>query len=102
MHSIEPFAQQLKKAREKKGLSQRVLSEKTGLTQSQISQIENGKVDLQLSSFIELARSLDLEPMLIHRTLVPTVEGIQYSLTHQLEEGESLPMYRLDEEDDDV
>lgn len=54
------LAKSLKEAREKKGLRQRELSVKTGITQSQISKFENGAVDLQLSSLIELSRELEL------------------------------------------
>lgn len=63
--SIAHIADQIREAREAKGLSQRVLSQKVGIPQSHISKIENGAVNLQLSSLIELARALDLELMLI-------------------------------------
>lgn len=63
--SIKHIAEQIKVARENKGLSQRALSKKVGIPQSHISKIENGTVNLQLSSLIELARVLDLELMLI-------------------------------------
>jgi len=63
--SIAHIAQQIKEAREVKGLSQRALSKKVGIPQSHISKIENGAVNLQLSSLIELARVLELELMLV-------------------------------------
>ncbi|MBL4574475.1 MAG: helix-turn-helix transcriptional regulator [Opitutaceae bacterium] len=63
--SIAHIAQQIKEAREAKGLSQRALSKKVGIPQSHISKIENGTVNLQLSSLIELARVLELELMLV-------------------------------------
>ncbi len=66
----------LKEARESKQLSQRALSKKVGLPQSHISRIENGVVDLQLSSLIELSRVLDFEVMLVPRKLVPAVQGL--------------------------
>ncbi len=65
LESIAYIAQQIKAARETKGLSQRALSEKVGIPQSHISRIENGAVNLQLSSLIELARVLELELMLV-------------------------------------
>jgi hypothetical protein len=47
-----------------------------GLPQSHISQIEAGRVDLRVSSLLEMARLLDLEPMLIPRALTPAVRSI--------------------------
>ena len=75
-YQAEVVVHSLKVARESKQLSQRALSKKVGITQSHISKIENGAVDLQLSNLIELARALDLEVMLIPRKLVSTVQGM--------------------------
>lgn len=69
------FAEALKDARKKKGWSQRELSAKTRMTQAHISRIENGEVDLQLSSLVELARTLDLDVQLIPRTALTAVEA---------------------------
>ena len=78
---VENIAQELKAARNKKGLSQRELGAKVGIPQSHISKIENGAVDLKTSSLIELARALDLELMLVPRALIPAVQGLQRGLT---------------------
>lgn len=78
---VENIAQELKAARNKKGLSQRELGAKVGIPQSHISKIENGAVDLKTSSLIELARALDLELMLVPRALTPAVQGLQRGLT---------------------
>lgn len=78
---VENIAQELKAARNKKGLSQRELGAKIGVPQSHISKIENGAVDLKTSSLIELARALDLELMLVPRALIPAVQGLQRGLT---------------------
>ena len=78
---VENVAQELKTARNKKGLSQRELGAKVGVPQSHISKIENGAVDLKTSSLIELARALDLELMLVPRALIPAVQGLQRGLT---------------------
>ncbi len=61
------FTNTLRAARERKGLSQRELSQKVGLPQSHISKIENGTIDLRLSSLVALAHVLDLEPTLVPR-----------------------------------
>jgi len=66
----------LKRARKDKGLSQRELSAKSGVPQSHISKIENGAVDLRVSSLVALARTLDLELELIPRKTVPAVQSI--------------------------
>ncbi len=75
-YETEDIARALKSARIAKGLSQRELSQKADLPQSQISRIENGAVDLRLSSLIALARVLDLEPTLVPRKVVPAVKSI--------------------------
>lgn len=75
-YAIEDIARTLKKARERKGLSQRALSARSGIHQYQISKIENGAVDLRLSSLIELARALDLELTLVPRKSVSAVKSI--------------------------
>jgi transcriptional regulator with XRE-family HTH domain len=75
-YTTEDIARTLKRAREAKGLSQRALSAKAGLTQTHISKIENAAVDIQLSNLLELARALDLEVMLVPRRAVPAAQGL--------------------------
>lgn len=74
-----PIAQTLARAREAKGLSQRALAKRAGLTQAQISKVESGAADLTVSSLTELARALDLEVALVPRQLVPAVAGLSRS-----------------------
>ena len=76
LESISHIAALLKEARIKKKLSQRALSLKTGVPQGHISKIENGEIDLQLSSLIEISRALDLELMLVPRSFVPTFKTL--------------------------
>jgi len=66
----------LREARQRKGLSQRALSAKSGVPQSHISKIESGAVDLRVSSLIGLARILDLELELVPKKNVPAVQSI--------------------------
>lgn len=75
-YNIEEIIQAVKKARQDKGLSQRALSAKAGLPQSHISKIEQGDVNIKLSTLIDLARALDLEIKLVPRKLVPAVNSI--------------------------
>jgi HTH-type transcriptional regulator/antitoxin HipB len=97
-YSVEALAAKLKMAREKKGLSQRALSAKIGIPQSHISKMEHGLVDFQISTFIQMARALDLEPVLISREHLSAVEAIQKN-----QKGtKQIPAYRLDEEGEDA
>lgn len=75
-YATEHIAKALKSARENKGLSQRDLSKKAGVPQGHISRIENGSVDLRLSSLVALGRALDLELTLVPRKTVPAIQSI--------------------------
>ncbi len=74
--ATEDLAKVLRSARTSKRLSQRELSERAGLPQAHISKIENGAVDLRVSSLVALARVLDLELTLVPRKAVPAVQSI--------------------------
>jgi transcriptional regulator with XRE-family HTH domain len=73
---LEYLTGALKKAREDKKLSQRALSRRVGMTQAQISRIEQSSVDLRTSTLIELARALDLEVVLVPRKYLPAVKAL--------------------------
>lgn len=100
----------LYEARQRKGFSQRELSTKSGVPQSHISKIENGAVDLRVSSLIALARVLDLELELVPKKTVPAVKSIVRSSTNadaanartlSQEAKTTLPAYSLDRGDDE-
>jgi len=76
LDAVLPFAEQLHQARRLRGLSQRALAAKIGITQSHLSRIEKGTVDLQLSTLLDLARVLELDVMIIPRGLVPAVHAL--------------------------
>jgi len=78
-HKSEHLLYEIRNARENGGMSQRALSDRTGQTQSHISQIESGKMEPGLSSFIDMARALGLEVILVPRKLVPGVEALKAS-----------------------
>jgi transcriptional regulator with XRE-family HTH domain len=99
---IEEIAQALRQARQAKGLSQRALSQRAGVPQGHISNIERGAVDLRLSSLVAIARVLDLEVALVPRKSVPAIEAIVRSASadrRSLSEP-AQPAYTLDEDDD--
>lgn len=56
------FGEKLKKFRTEKGLSLRALATKCDIDDSKISKIENGKFNIKLSTIIELAKGLGIEP----------------------------------------
>lgn len=56
------FGSNLKRIREEKGFSLRALAANCDLDDSQISKIENGKKNIQLSTIFELAKGLEIEP----------------------------------------
>jgi transcriptional regulator with XRE-family HTH domain len=72
----ESLVEALREARIRKGWSQRDLSRKADVTQAHLSRIESGAVDLKLSTFLELARLLDLEPVLAPRTALSAVNAL--------------------------
>ena len=88
--AIEDIAASIKVARIAKGFTQKQLGERVGLPQSHISKIEGGKVDLQISSLVEIARALDLELKLVPRRTVPAIEGIVRSQRERSEASRTL------------
>ncbi|WP_369062012.1 helix-turn-helix transcriptional regulator [Caulobacter sp. 73W] len=85
-YSFEPLTGAIRRERQSKGWSQRDLSARTHLTQAQISRIENGEVDLQLSTLLELARSLDLDLHLVPRSALTAVGAAVRSTEEQTRE----------------
>jgi transcriptional regulator with XRE-family HTH domain len=75
-YKSEDLIQAIRDRRTEAGISQRALSARAGLTQGHISQIETGALEPGLSSFIDIARALDLEIVLVPKKLLPAVQGI--------------------------
>jgi transcriptional regulator with XRE-family HTH domain len=102
-YASEEIARTLKATREAKGLSQRALGAKSGLTQAHLSRIENGSVDVRLSNLIELARTLDLEVTLVPRQTLPAVRSIARGAMRPGQPvalDQPRPAYRLDDDAD--
>lgn len=103
----DQILESLREARQRKGFSQRELSAKSGVPQSHISKIENGAVDLRVSSLVALARVLDLELELVPKKTVPAVKSIVRSSTNNDAQAYSqeteapLPAYSLDGDDNE-
>jgi transcriptional regulator with XRE-family HTH domain len=67
--------EQIRQAREAIGFTQSELGSRIGQPQSAVSRIERG-ADLRLSTLLEMARVLELEPMLIPKRLVRAVQAL--------------------------
>lgn len=103
-YATEHIADTLRAGRAAKGLSQRELSAKSGVPQGHISKIENGAVDLRISSLVALARILGLELMLVPRHSVSAARSIVRSSARSArpdggDNDTARPAYRLDEDD---
>ena len=87
-YNLERISQAIRETRQTKGWSQRELSARSRIAQPQISRFENGDVDLQLSSLIELARALDLDLQLVPRSALPAVAAVVKEREERAEESE--------------
>lgn len=65
----------LRGARKARKLSQAELSKQLGIGQATLSRAETSS-EIQLGTLQQIARALDLEPMLVPRRLVPVVDAI--------------------------
>jgi len=90
----------VRKERVARDLSQRDLSELTGVPQAQISRIESGQVDLRFSTLVALANALDLEVTLVPRRAMPAVKSVIGVAETDLNSEPARPAYTLDEVED--
>jgi len=87
----------IKEARLKRGWSQRKLGAEVGLPQPHISAIESGEIVPRFDTLLDIVRVLDLDLLLVPRSLVPAVQ----SLIRAQKEPESAerPLYAADDEE---
>jgi len=87
---------QIKQARTLRGWSQRQFGAAVGLPQSHISGIEAGQVVPRFDTLLDLVRVLDLDLLVVPRSLVPAVQ----SLIRAQKEPDSVEktLYAMDEE----
>lgn len=83
------LSETIRQARLQKGWSQRELSARAGMPQAQISRFETGSVDPQVSTLVELARTLDLDLQLVPRTAVTAVGAAVRSAEQRSEQRAS-------------
>ena len=65
IHGVDAVAQvarNLLRARKRYGLTQEEVSERSGVHPTEISRIENGQRDVQISTIFKLAKAFDLTP----------------------------------------
>ncbi|OJW51116.1 MAG: hypothetical protein BGO67_12365 [Alphaproteobacteria bacterium 41-28] len=93
---MEDLIEELLKARKEKGFTQSELAKLVGLPQGHISSIEQGKIDIRISTLVQIARILDHEVMLIPRQFNSLVKAI----IEEKEGVESEPLWQPDKEED--
>jgi len=93
----EDLRRQIKEARDKRGWRQRELGATVGLPQPHISAIESGEIVPRFDTLLDIVRVLDLDLLLVPRSLVPAVQ----SLIRAQKEPESVekPLYAADYEE---
>lgn len=94
---MNSFYDDLYEARKALGLTQSDVARKLSMRQGHLSRIEQGKVDIRLSNFLDIARLLGLEVMLVPRQAKPVLEQLLKGKTDA--ESRSLPQRLLDEEE---
>ncbi len=94
IEAIKPLIDFIVRARKQKQLTQDELGKRLGLPQSYISRLESGRLDIRLSSLVELARYLGFEVMFVPVSMTPTVQTLLDNDTAD----QSKPMYSLDNE----
>lgn len=92
--------EQIRQAREAGHLTQDELGQRIGQPQSSVSRIERGG-DLRVSTLLEMARVLDLEPMLIPKRLIPAVHALIEHTASGVSDGSSPSLVGGEPEDAD-
>ena len=72
----EDLRLQIKEARLKRGWGQRELGAEAGLPQPHISAIESGEIVPRFDTLLDIVRVLDLDLLLVPRSLVPAVHSL--------------------------
>jgi transcriptional regulator with XRE-family HTH domain len=87
----------INEARVKHGWNQRELGSKVGLTQPHISGIESGQIVPRFDTLLEIVRVLDLDLLLVPRSLVPAVQSLIRA--QKQPQSAERPLYATDEEE---
>jgi len=76
----QPIGRLLADERARQGISQNSLARTLGVSAANLSRIEHG-ADLRVSTLLELARALGLEPMLVPKRAATAVRSVLEDLT---------------------
>ncbi len=101
LDNIKSLVDAIKATRKSKKLSQQTLAQKVGIPQSHISKIESGNVNIKLASFVEIARTLGLEVLLVPRQNASMIRDLIASKEAMRRGDEVRPAYSLDEDEDE-
>lgn len=82
----------LRRLRDERGVSQVGLAQRLGVAASHISRIEHG-ADPRLSTFVEMARALQAEPILVPREHVSAVRALLEDLKRRNEGAPERPRF---------
>ena len=84
----------IRTARKDRRWSQSAIAASAGLTQKHVSQIESGKIMPRFDTLLEVVRVLDLDLVLVPRSLTPTIDAMVHDLTNPDAESAMLaPMF---------
>ncbi|MEQ8829871.1 MAG: helix-turn-helix transcriptional regulator [Alphaproteobacteria bacterium] len=95
------FSAELKAARLRRGWSQAELGRQVGLPQAHISGIETGRIVPRFDTLLDVVRVLDLDLVLVPRSLVPAVGALVRDARGAASGEEERPLYAFDDDDDD-
>ena len=95
----EDLREHIKKARNRRGWGQRELGLQIGLPQPHISAIESGQIVPRFDTLLDIVRVLDMDLLLVPRSLVPAVQSL---IRAQMEpESAERSLYAADDEEPD-
>lgn len=100
LNNIKQLIDGVKTARKARRLSQQVLARKVGIPQSHLSKIETGNVNIKLASFVEIARTLELEVLLVPRQDATMIKSLITSKERKRRGDEIGPAYTLDDDEE--
>lgn len=90
----------LRKQRRKHSWSQAEFGERIGLGQEHVSNIERGKTSPRVDTLLDVVRALDLDLVLVPRTLVPAVQALLRDYQHgSAVREDDQPMYGFGDDD---
>ena len=100
LNNIKELIDRVNTARKASRLSQQMLGKKVGIPQSHISKIETGNVNIKLASFVEMARALELEVLLVPRQSATMIKNLIASKETKQRRDEIGPAYSLDDDEE--